>query len=855
MNPIIRSSLWLADPQGRREVRKALLRIVRGLLDSAAVRWKEPLTPAIAKATAGRLALSPLRGARERANYRVVISTWAICLGLLPAVAFGQSGGFRSQPYTWKNVTVKGGGFICGVVFNTTQPDLAYCRCDIGSSYKWDNQAKKWIPLTDWCGVGNYHGSESIATDPIDPQRVYIAAGMGQGQRAAILRSMDQGKSFQVVEVPFGMGGNENGRGVGERLAIDPNDNDILYFGSRSAGLWISKDAALTWNKVANFPPATAPAAAADTAGPGGDAASTPARGRGGAGGRGGGAGLSFVVFDPGTGTRGHPTQTIYVGSTDRGESHLFRSADAGQTWKPVPGQPPNFLAIHAAFDTQGILYVVYGNGVGPGGVSDGAIWKLNPKDGAWTDITPVKDANRFPGGYGGMGVDRQHPGTLVVASLDRVNPNLPARANDDDRIYRTTDGGKTWTDISPKSHRDSSASPYVPWAGVYDATVKKPEASVGWWIDTLAIDPFDSKHVCYATGATIWNTVDMNNADSGGDTHWAIWADGIEETAILCLISPTGGAHLISGFGDISGFTHDDLDVSPPDGPNKHPLFANTQWLDFAEKNPNVVVRAGSGPFHPPDEGTMGYSLDGGHSWKPFTLGAQPATGGGRGGGGGGGGRVILSADGATFMSTGGTPRISTDRGATWKDVTGLPAGVSPIADRENGAKFYGLDTAAHRMYLSTDGGATFTNAYEVASLPASAVGGGGRGGRGGVGRLVAVGGREGDLWLVGGQLYHSSDGGRNFTEVSNHPQIGQMSFGKAAPGKDYPAIYVANGGGGDAGIYRSDDVGASWVRVNDDQHQWGNRFSCLSGDPRIYGRVYVGTNGRGILYGDIAN
>jgi len=48
---------------------------------------------------------------------------------------------------------------------------------------------------------------------------------------------------------------------------------------------------------------------------------------------------------------------------------------------------------------------------------------------------------------------------------------------------------------------------------------------------------------------------------------------------------------------------------------------------------------------------------------------------------------------------------------------------------------------------------------------------------------------------------------------------------------------------------------VGASWVRVNDDQHQWGNRFSCLSGDPRIYGRVYVGTNGRGILYGDIAN
>jgi xyloglucan-specific exo-beta-1,4-glucanase len=760
------------------------------------------------------------------------------------------------QPYVWKNVTVKGGGFICDVVFNATQPNLVYCRTDIGSSYKWDNQAKKWIPLTDWCGIGNLHGSESIATDPIDPQRVYIAAGMGQGQPAAILRSMDQGKTFQVVDVPFRMGGNENGRGVGERLAIDPNDNNILYFGSRSAGLWISKDAALTWSKVNDFPPASASdAEAGATATATGGTAAGAGRGRGAGGGR-GGAGLSFVAFDPSTGTRGKPTQTIYVGSTERGDNHLFRSTDAGQTWQPVPGQPANFLPIHAAFDSRGILYVVYGNGVGPNGVTDGAVWKFNPKDGAWMDITPVKDTNRFPGGYGGIGVDRQHSGTVVVASLDRKNPNLPPREDDDDRIYRTTDGGQTWADISPKSHRDASASPYVAWTGVYDGNAETPESSVGWWIDALAIDPFDSRHVCYATGATIWNMVDMNNADSGADTHWTIWADGIEETAILNLISPTAGAHLISGFGDISGFTHDDLDVSPPQGPNRHPLFANNSWLDFAEKNPSVVVRVGSNPFHPPDEGTMAYSLDGGHTWKPFTIGAQPAAGGGRGGFGGGGGRVILSADGSVFMSTGGTPKISTDNGATWKDATGLPAGISPIADRFNPAKFYALDPAAHQMYLSTDGGATFTNAYQVTGLPAIESSGG-RGGRGGS-RLVAVGGREGDLWMVGQALCHSSDDGRTFQVIPNHPPIGQLSFGKAAPGKDYPAIFVANGdqsGGPLAGIYRSDDEGATWVRVNDAQHQWGNRFDCLSGDPRIYGRVYVGTNGRGILYGDIAN
>jgi hypothetical protein len=164
-------------------------------------------------------------------NEMVVRLIWlavGLVLTLLLPVVSAEGTNVASQPYVWKNVKVAGGGFIPGIVFNTKQPGLAYCRTDIGSSYKWDDRVKQWLPLTDWCGVGNLHGSESIATDPIDPNRVYIAAGMGAGQPAAILRSMDQGKTFQVVDVPFRMGGNSPGRGVGERLMIDPNDNNIL---------------------------------------------------------------------------------------------------------------------------------------------------------------------------------------------------------------------------------------------------------------------------------------------------------------------------------------------------------------------------------------------------------------------------------------------------------------------------------------------------------------------------------------------------------------------------------------------------------------------------------------------------
>ena len=742
-------------------------------------------------------------------SLRSVILAAGLSAGLMPVAVLGQVTNVPSQPYVWKNVKVVAGGFIPGIIFNTKQPGLVYCRTDIGSSYKWDSRAQRWLPLTDWCGDSNLHGSESLATDPVDPNRLYIAQGMYSNERAAIMRSMDQGKTFQVINVPFRMGGNENGRGVGERLAIDPNDNNILYFGSRRDGLWVSKDTALTWSKVENFP-----------------VTGTNSSGRR-------RAGLSFVVFDASTGTPGKATGTIYVGATDRGEAQLYQSTNAGEAWQAVPGQPTNFVPIHAAFDTQGMLYLVYDSGVGPGGVRDGALWKFNPRDGAWTNITPVTDTNRPPGGYGGLGVDRQNPGTLVVASLNRQT------TNDSDHIYRTTDGGNTWKDISAKTRRDSSASPYLIWG--------RSEPSLGWWMATLAIDPFDSNHVCYATGATLWNTDDIHNADLDKETHWSVWAEGIEETAVMELASPPAGAHLISAFGDIGGFTHDDLKVSPKDGMHLHPLFTSTYSLDFAQKNPKIFIRSGSPVRDFPDRGPLSYSLDGGHHWQPFSLGGTNTSrrgGGGSQGGGVGTGAVILSADGSVFMSTLGTVQMSTNRGETWTPVQGLPRGVRPIADRANPAKFYALSITDGKIYRSTDGGATFTT-NDVTGLTVT---------NGAGMRLLAVPGREGDLWLYGhGLLYHSTDGGAVFKPMVNPPDISALGFGKAARRKGYLALYIAGSYNGQQGVFRSDDTGVTWVRINDDQHQWGNRFRCIAGDPRIYGRVYVGTDGRGILYGDI--
>src|SRR4051794_32772547 len=55
-----------------------------------------------------------------------------------------------AQAYDWRNVTMKGTGFINGVVFSPAAPNLMYANTDMGGAYRWDAAVSKWVPLTDW---------------------------------------------------------------------------------------------------------------------------------------------------------------------------------------------------------------------------------------------------------------------------------------------------------------------------------------------------------------------------------------------------------------------------------------------------------------------------------------------------------------------------------------------------------------------------------------------------------------------------------------------------------------------------------------------------------------------------------
>lgn len=313
--------------------------------------------------------------------------------------------------------------------------------------------------------------------------------------------------------------------------------------------------------------------------------------------------------------------------------------------------------------------------------------------------------------------------------------------------------------------------------------------------------------------------------------------AQGIEETAVQDLVSPPAGAPLLSALGDISGFRHNDLNAVPS-AQYATPRSSSTS-IDYAELSPSYIVRVGNGDTANCEK-SLAVSTDGGTTW--LAASAQPSglTGGGNVAvSATGGGRIVWSPAGVgVHYTTGG--------GKTWTASTGIPAGARVASDRVNPNKFYGFKSGV--FYVSTDGGKTFASTA-AAGLPP-----------GGPVRFKAVPGREGDIWLAGGAewdntygLWHSTDSGASFVKLANVEEADNIGFGKAAAGQTYVALYAAAQVAGVRGIFRSIDAGQTWVRINDDRHQWGRAGdTAITGDPRVYGRVYLGTNGRGIIYGD---
>ncbi|MBP7792881.1 MAG: hypothetical protein KA120_07460 [Candidatus Goldbacteria bacterium] len=692
-----------------------------------------------------------------------------------------------SVSYNWKNVIIGGGGFVTGIVYHQAESGLVYARTDMGGAYRWDNSLGRWVAITDMMNRNNsdYMGILSIAVDPTDTNRVYLMTGKYTDSWAgngAVLVSTNRGNSWTIVPLNFKVGGNEEGRGCGERLAVDPNLPSKLFMGSGGDvgyGLWQSTNYGSSWSQVTSF--------------------NTTAN-------------INFVIFDKASGSSGSATPRIFVGVKNTGGQSLYVSTNGGSSWSVVSGQPGGLMAIRADI-SSGYLYTTWSNSAGPNNATAGAVWRYTISSGAWTNITPASGSY----GYSGISVDAQNPNHIIVCTLDLWWPL--------DQVWRSTNGGSSWTYLmwNPSNNQviANFDRTYAPWT-----SIRTPH-----WLADIKIDPFNSNKAMFVTGYGIWACDNI----SAATTTWYFKDNVLEEMVPLEIVSPPSGALLLSATGDQGVFRHDNLDASPSSGVALN--VGTSLSIDYAESLPTKVVAA----FNTSPYGA--YSTNGGTSWTNFSSYPSGATAGGDK-------AIAISANGNIIVWAPDNAPLSysTNNGNSWTTCGGSPPrGYFPESDRVNSNKFYYYDAVNGRLWVSTNGGSSFSQMSTVyPTLPDY---------QSYNGSVNAVFGREGDLWITtgAGGLYHSTDSGTSSSKVSSVTEAYLIGFGKSSGTSSYPAIYLHGIVGGAIGIYRSDDGGSSWSRINTDSTQFG-WLHCIKGDQRTYGRCYVSAEGRGVLYGDPA-
>jgi xyloglucan-specific exo-beta-1,4-glucanase len=672
---------------------------------------------------------------------------------------------------TFGTVTMGGGGYVDGIISCPTQTNLFYCKTDVGGAYRWDEPTQSWIPLLDWCSESQttYQGVESLAIDPQSPNKLYILAGTSYWNNGAtaILRSSDYGATFAITDVTakFKANGNGSNRQKGETLAVDPNNGTILFCGSRMNGLFKSTDSGVTWNAVASLNANLN--VASDS--------------------------ISFVKFDPTTGTPGNATQRIFVG-VFRTNANFFVSNDGGTNWSALAGSPTSVMPQRCALASNSQLYITYLNGT-----ADGAVMKYNTTNGVWFNCTP---STLKP--YCGISVCATNPQKLV-ASTYSIYDHQPWGSYGD-LIYVSTNGGTNWVDIftSNKAAFDSNGFPWM-------------TGQINWG-GALEMDPFNSDRVFIGSGDGLFCTTNLN---SGLTTStWKFMVKGLEETVAINFLSILGGPFLTS-IGDYGGFISTDITVSPATG-----NISQSTSFAYAAIKTNFIARV-------ENNGEAYYSKQLPINWTKF-----PSTPGVMMNG-----YLAISPDASTVLWKSTSCYVTTNLGINWTASTGLTFNCIPEADPVNSSKFYAYNSSDGFLYASINGGLNFAKS--------------GSAGTGGSSTFCTAPGFEGHIWIAlnNSGLKYSTNSGALF-KSGNVSVCNALAFGKSAPGASYPTLYIWGKptSGSVSGMYRSTDQGVTWVRINDDAHVYGGRGNAgiIEGDKNVYGRVYMSTVGRGVPYMD---
>ncbi|MGN0605604.1 MAG: WD40/YVTN/BNR-like repeat-containing protein [Oscillospiraceae bacterium] len=682
--------------------------------------------------------------------------------------------------YQWDTLDISGGGYVAGIVCNKTEKGLMYARTENGGAFRYDTELGEWISMTDFLksDESGLMSVESIATDNSEPNRVYMVCGSLDGnENGAIFSSEDYGNTWKRFDLSFKCGGDAEGRGCGERLAIDPNDNKTIYYGSRSDGMWKSGNYGETWTLVPSFN--TTGNFAQNTAD----------------------IGIMWVLFDEESGGKGSPTLNIYAGVADVEGYTVYKSENTGITWDAVDTGLAGLYPVQAEMASDGKIYMVFNNNATPEpDPGNGAVYVYNPQKNEFKNISPTDST--AGSGFGAISVDSENPNIIAVSTLGYHYPK--------ENIYITYDAGESW-----KSFYDSENDYFE---------TESDENDIGTSITALCIDPNDRSRIIFgndkgvfeASGTDILNTeeeitkkIKINNI-SDGLSIMSVQDMAYSKGKLYCVSTKFGGFAIDNTSEAVS--LDESFDIK------------GSVDIDCAWNNNELAVMCGEQQILFTDCGGLVW-----YSTAALPTGYDKLING----------SVCISADGSAFIwspdDISSRPVITEDFGQTWNICEGLPSGAYICADRVNKLKYYAV--SENSFYVSADGGMHFRKTLTNISENST----------------IAVSQSEGVVWICGKEVYYSTDSGENFEKMENL-SAECMTFGENISGTEEPLypIYISGSiGESPFGIYRSDDNGHTWQMISDTERQFGMKANAIAADAYDKEKIYIATDGRGILTG----
>ncbi|MFH0946215.1 MAG: glycosyl hydrolase, partial [Planctomycetota bacterium] len=312
-----------------------------------------------------------------------------------------------------------------------------------GGVWKTENAGTTWKPIFD--GEGSY-SIGCLALDPTDSNVLWVGTGENNSQRSVsfgdgIYKSVDGGKSFKNM-------GLKDSEHIG-MIAISPDDPDTVYVAAQGPlwrpggdrGLYRSRDGGTSWEKILEISENT---------------------------------GVNEVHLDP------RNPQVVYASAYQRRrrvwtlidggpESALYKSTDAGETWRKLKSGLPSADMGRIGLDLSpadpDVLYAIVEAAEGKGGV-----FRSTDRGESWEKRS------------GHMSTSPQYYNELFSdpVEVDRVYSLSTL-------LMMTEDGGKTWNRVPGRNrHVDDHA---------------------------LWIDPKDTDHLMVGCDGGVYTTWDRGAA------------------------------------------------------------------------------------------------------------------------------------------------------------------------------------------------------------------------------------------------------------------------------------------------------------------------------------------------------